>query len=378
MEEEYYLKKINGKWIYNKEFLEWLLNNSKKFPGLDPLEKSLHLGRGTLKRIIGKENIKLEYNHQLNKTDVKYKAIYQNYEWCYQKYVIEGKTYDEMAKEANCSKRVIIKWCSERHNLNTHTIKKFMILNNEQKNLVIGSLLGDGHIDKREGQSMFIVSHAENQKDYLYWKYNIFKDYCNKEPRFIKGLLREKNGKCYTCQNQYRFITKIIDDLDKYKKMSKKELISELNEFSLCIYLLDDGFRSESNWSLCIASLNEKEKEYLINTLKDKFKLEAHLEKDVRYLLFNSTSSRKIDTLILKYIPNELDIIKYKILDKKITKPNNYIYIISENDKKGLSQVLKNKKNYNNFREIIMSKGIKEISNSELKEKWEELYNEKI
>ena len=98
----------------------------------------------------------------------------------------------------------------------------------------------------------------------------------------------------------------------------------------------------------------------------------------MRYLLFNSTSSRKIDTLILKYIPNELDIIKYKILDKKITKPNNYIYIISENDKKGLSQVLKNKKNYNNFREIIMSKGIKEISNSELKEKWEELYNEKI
>lgn len=91
MEEKYYLKKINGKWIYNKEFLEWLLNNSKKFPGLDPLEKFLHLGRETLKRIIEKENIELEYNHQLNKTDVKYKAIYQNYEWCYQKYVIERK-----------------------------------------------------------------------------------------------------------------------------------------------------------------------------------------------------------------------------------------------------------------------------------------------
>lgn len=124
--------------------------------------------------------------------------------------------------------------------------------------------------------------------------------------------------------------------------------------------------------------MNGKEKEYLINTLKDKFKLETHLEKDVRYLLFNSTSSRKIDALILKCIPNELDIVKYKILDKKITKPNNYIYVISENGKKGLSQVLKNKKNYNSFREMIMSKGIKEISNFELKEKWEELYNEKI
>lgn len=64
MEEKYHLKKINGKWIYDEKFIEWLVNNSKGFSGANSFEKSLHLGRGTLKRILKKEWEEL-YNEKI-------------------------------------------------------------------------------------------------------------------------------------------------------------------------------------------------------------------------------------------------------------------------------------------------------------------------
>jgi len=59
---------------------------------------------------------------------------------------------------------------------------------------------------------------------------------------------------------------------------------------------------------------------YAINLLKEKFELICWQEKDVRYIRFDAPSSRKIDKIILNNIPNNLDIIKYKITE------NNNIY----------------------------------------------------
>ena len=43
----------------------------------------------------------------------KFKAVYQDYDWCYERYVIKGMTHQEMADECGASLRVIQKWCSE-------------------------------------------------------------------------------------------------------------------------------------------------------------------------------------------------------------------------------------------------------------------------
>lgn len=51
------------------------------------------------------------------------------------------------------------------------------------------------------------------------------------------------------------------------------------------------------------------------------FGVQGHQNKDLRYVYFNAESSRKIDDIILRNIPNNLDIIKYKILDKYKHKP---------------------------------------------------------
>jgi len=245
----------------------------------------------------------------------KFKAIYQNYDWCYQKYMIEGLNHEEMALEAKCSMRVIEKWCSEIHKLTQKYRQENKKLSVLQSDLIIGSMLGDGHIDKRETQPLFIVSHAENQKDYLYYKYNILKDLCNKEPSYIEEGLRNFGEGIYKCQPQYRLCTRIHDCLLEYRDKSYTYLLNLLNEYSLLIWILDDAYRGRSNWTLCVAEYTQSDIDCGIRILKDRFDLICWQNKDVRYLSFDAESSRAIDRIILKNLPNNFDIIKYKITE---------------------------------------------------------------
>lgn len=266
----------------------------------------------SIRSLLERSGIEIEVRF---KNDSRFKAPYQEYDWCYERYVVKRMSYEEMAEEGGTTPRTIQKWCSEKHRLNSHTLRKELHLNDKQKELIMFSLLGDGHIDKRETQPLFIVSHAINQKDYLFWKYEILESVCNQPPTLYTNLQSTFSGdRIYKCQDAYRFCTKILDDLIPIRSMSKSEIISQLNEFGLAIHLLDDGSRSDGFWELCYAAFTPKEKELYHKILRERFNIEPHLRKDDRYLGFGKVDSKKIDEMILKNVPNNLDIIKYKIL----------------------------------------------------------------
>lgn len=248
-----------------------------------------------------------------------FKAVYQDYGWCYHNNVELGLTHEQMAEKAGCSKRVIEKWCVEKHGIKYETRFNEMKLNDKQHDLVIGSLLGDGHIDKREKYPIFIVSHAENQKDYLYYKYNIMKNLCASEPSFInsEGKIEIKGKKCHI-QNHYRFITRSINELKKYRSMSISDVIDQLNNYSFSIWMLDDANRNDKGyWSLCFP-YNEYV-DYACKKIFEKFGFELikkfDKDKNVYYLKFKAVDSRKLDKIILNHIDNSLDIIQYKIIN---------------------------------------------------------------
>lgn len=285
--------------------------------GKKQLCKMIGVYRDFLDKLEEKHNIKINYNFTLGKNDSNFKAIYQNYDWCYQKYMVEGMSHDEMAQEANCSKRVIEKWCAERHRITQKYRQANKKLSDVQKDFIIGSLLGDGHIDKREVQPIFIVSHAENQKDYLFWKYEMMKEFCNIPPKYYEAENKLWfNGRMYLSKPFYRMCTRIHDCLLPYRNMSKRELIDRLNEFSLAIYMLDDGFRDRSNWKICLAGIPMEDRLHFIKVMDSKFSLNAYVDTgDDRYINFRAESSRNLDYMILKNIPKDLDIIKYKITE---------------------------------------------------------------
>lgn len=332
----------DGKYYkYNDKFVDFLKNNiTNENSTPSAISKLLQIDYKTIKNIIEENNISLNKN----KNDCKFKAMYQDYDWCYQRYMIEGMNHEEMAKEAGISKRTIEKWCTEKHRLTQKYRQINKKLSSIQRDLIIGSMIGDGHIDRRETQPMFIVSHAENQKDYLFWKYNILKDLCNIKPTYYeqKEAKHFKTGDCI-CQPYYRIHTRIHDCLKEIRSMSVKELLDELNEFSFSVAMLDDGYRGNL-WSYCIAPYTPNEAEYILDVFKSKFDISGYIrESDKRYICFNAIDSVKIDTIILDNIPNNLDIIQYKIIQNdKINQLCNYRMIsMNEGNDVGLSKFCK-------------------------------------
>lgn len=327
------------------------------------------LGRtiSSVKTQIIKQQLPLK--NPVYKNNTAYKAIYQNYEWCYQKYIVEGLTMHEMAKLANVKVRTIQKWCGEIYHLNLFTFKEHKKLNNLQYQVILSGTLGDGCISNVNDSHCYIESHSITEKDYLFWKYEILKDLCNKEPTYYEGSIKIFGGKEYPAKSSYRMTTRCVNALKEIKDLSKIEKINKLDKLGLCLFILDDGSFS-SGWSLCVASFSDKEKTEFLNVCKNKFKLLAKEYKDSRYIHFDANSSRKIISWMLELLPNDMDILRKKFLDKHIPKEPKYNYVILDNKEKiSLTAWCKNTshiKDYKKIRQHYLDLNTNEIPESKL------------
>lgn len=245
-----------------------------------------------------------------------YKAKYQKYDWCYDKYIVHGMDMKDMAKECGCSLRTIQKWCTEVHGLSNKTFREYYELTPIQRSIILAGTLGDGHITRSNTQTVYIESHAEDEKDYIFWKYSMLKELCVSEPSFYPQRVKLIYGKEYLVQNFYRLSTRCANCLQEIRDLSKCERIAQLDELGLCLHMLDDGNRDCKNWRICFGDWEICESKFYIDHLSEKFGIEARLCKDVRYAVVTSKSSRYIDKMILNNLPNNLDIINKKIVCK--------------------------------------------------------------
>jgi len=201
--------------------------------------------------------------------------------------------------------------CSEK-NANVKTLN---LLNNDQRDLVTGSSLGDGCLDyRKEGSYSARVKmiQGEKQKNYLYWKASIL----NSENSVYKI-----NNNGYSNKIAYAVNTKVF-----YFHENNKNYISQidsLNFKSLAILWMDAGSLSKLNnagtlYSLCdneelVIKLNSKLKDLGIrNTVVSKTK-SSTTQKEVFYIRFRKSSIEDLSKYCAKYIHPEL---KYKILPK--------------------------------------------------------------
>ena len=301
----------NGR-LWTDEEIKILEDCYDKAIPIKDIAKKLNRTKSGVEHKIKKLNLTSETGY---KTSSSFKAIYQDRDWLISE-ILQNKNYKEIAKDANAKPRVIQKWMNDKYHLSFKDLYK---LNDLQRKLIIWGTLGDGHIDKRKEQPMYIESHAIDEKDYLFWKYDKLKDMFNNEPVYYQGQIATfLDGKEYQCQPFYRVNNKIIDDLKPIRDMSVTEKIKTLDDFSLCLYLLDDASRSESSWDLCVAMLTSDEKDLFCSLVKERLGLNCNIRNyDNRYIRFNAESSRKIDEMMLQFFGKDMDIIKKKILKNR-------------------------------------------------------------
>nr|YP_009184760.1 putative LAGLIDADG homing endonuclease [Jenufa perforata]ALO62913.1 putative LAGLIDADG homing endonuclease [Jenufa perforata] len=218
-----------------------------------------------------------------------------------------------------------------------------MILSNKENNLsakekalLIGSLLGDGFLQKTPaftGKVRFRVGHSKAQKDYLLYKYKILKRFCEKV-KPAHDFLDHGYPACkfYTsyCEefipwHDYFYEKIVKNNKTQYKKVIRSDIKKHLTDpYSLAIWFCDDGTLRKDCDSGRIAtqSFSKEEVLTLMDSLKKNYNIETSLDtwtnkkKELIYgiaILAKSGNWNKFRELIKDIIEIEIPSMTYKL-----------------------------------------------------------------
>jgi len=194
---------------------------------------------------------------------------------------------------------------------------KAIPLTQQQKELIVGSALGDASIIKRNTISYFKVSHCERQKEYLMWKKEILGNFVN-----VVNKYADKRGNSI----MYSFNTLGLSELNSFrdmfynnnKKTIKEEISDSLTTFGLAVWYMDDGSKQNNSCRLSTDGFSKDENIVLQKVLKSKFDLDCKVcgytrnNKEYYFLSFNKNNTIKLHNMIKDYVVNCM---KYKLID---------------------------------------------------------------
>lgn len=198
------------------------------------------------------------------------------------------------------------------------------LLSKYQKQLLLGTLIGDGSIWKTSDTSRptIRISHSDKQLGYLEFKKSILNKIC-KEIRVQKnnerGFNKREGALLYSIETQRKmqfeeFYQKLYSKHSEIK--SYVPILEELDWFGLCVWYLDDGSTNKGNKSstisIALSNLLEEDEVEIPLVLKRKFNLDCVVKtyNSYKVLEFNVESTKHIFANICKYVPENM---KYKV-----------------------------------------------------------------
>ena len=194
-----------------------------------------------------------------------------------------------------------------------------------EKEIIIGTILGDAHIALLKTHARLEINHSEKQKDYVFWKYNEFPNRVGAKPHEIH-IADSRYNKIY---KQWRFSTKIHPEFTglhrMFYKKGKKVIPKNIgllltSPLSLAVWFMDDGGRRNDSYGLFLNTLSftESEHKILIKVLKENFSLECrmHWIQDGYRIYIPSKEAQKFCTLVYSYI---LPSMRYKLSFNPVT-----------------------------------------------------------
>lgn len=179
----------------------------------------------------------------------------------------------------------------------------------KQHQIILGGIIGDGNLKKNGNNYYYRECHAIPEREYLEWKFNELGE-------VTTGHLQEIPARVPTQNPQVGFQTKCSPTFIKYAKLTKSEVISQMNELGVLIWMLDDGWLSKNckNNLICIAkgTLTEEESNLMIDKLYE-CGLYASIQKSRGDFRLYYANNRRIKDLTYTYLPRTMDIVEKKI-----------------------------------------------------------------
>jgi ubiquinol-cytochrome c reductase cytochrome b subunit len=192
------------------------------------------------------------------------------------------------------------------------------MLTKEEKDILVGSLLGDGclRIIGRGTTPSFSVSHSEKQKNYVFWKYERLKRLV-KTPPWREERIYHKDRSRKTISWRFQTLSnKVFFELynsfyKNGKKIIPKNLTSllENSPLALAVWLMDDGNRNHQSVFLNTQSFSLREQKKLSQILKDIYGFNVTINshsrsKDVELfrIRIDTESTKKLKHVVKDYM----------------------------------------------------------------------------
>lgn len=164
------------------------------------------------------------------------------------------------------------KWNLDRKDLK---FSKLIPLTKKQEEILIGHILGDGHLRNNWTNISGKIEQGYKQKAYAEWKYNELKNLCSDFKFYKRKTIDNRTGLYY---ESYGATILANPDLNKYYnlfynndgiKYISKEIMNLFTPLSLAVMFMDDGTKTPSGYRLCTQCFSLQDLNLLVDKLLD-------------------------------------------------------------------------------------------------------------
>lgn len=284
------------------------------------IAKNCNSNYETIRKILKTAKVKWNRNYLSDLTSEQIKKILQEFD--------SGKTVKEIATWYEFSPPAISRLLKANNRTPVDISRKYDILrqtplNSFQKQILVGHLLGDGHVyAEGNGDNKVSISHCKAQEQYFHWKITMFDPFVN---TFRENIDKDGNiqlNATTIVHKDVNFFRKIFYNEQRIKVLPDN-LDIFLTPLALAVWIQDDGSLN-SGVNMRISSMNFTEQEnyklqdYLKRCFDLRSKVMGYKYKGVQYwmLTLNKENTQKLSDIIRPYV---VDCMKYKLMPESST-----------------------------------------------------------
>ncbi len=199
------------------------------------------------------------------------------------------------------------------------------LVSSREHEVIIGTLLGDGHLAKLKTGVRLEIGHSEKQKAYVFWKHQVLSRMVLSQPHKLE-FADARYNKTY-CQWRFRTcIDPILTDIYGLFYRNKKKIVPGniinilTSPLSLAVWFMDDGGRRNDSYGLFLNTLSFTKPEQILlqECLYNNFGIETrmHWIQDGYRLYIPSKDAQRFCEIVYPFMIPQL---QYKLSYNPVT-----------------------------------------------------------
>lgn len=157
-------------------------------------------------------------------------------------------------------------------------IARSVVVSPRQQEIVIGSLLGDGHLAQTTRGFAFRANHSVAQSEYAKWKYHELENLTNSAP----NLYRDESIYFRTVSHGFFDMLRQVFYVGA-KKIIPSGIASWITPLSFSVWYMDDGTHDGKQLRINSQSFSKEENETLASVLEATLGIRATINRDKNY-----------------------------------------------------------------------------------------------